>query len=88
MKLPTVRQDGMWNEFCEICAVFLQPVGRGEYSKGRGTGLKCGCSGDVMARDQRDWPCGADSVIVVRGTNHGDATVVAVKNFMFVLTYS
>lgn len=28
--------DGMWNEFCEICAVFLQPGGRGELNrKGR-----------------------------------------------------
>lgn len=24
-------QDGMWNEFCEICAVFLQSAGRGKF---------------------------------------------------------
>lgn len=24
-------QDGMWYEFCEICAVFLQSAGRGKF---------------------------------------------------------
>lgn len=41
-------QDGMWNEFCEICAVLLQLAGRGEQGKGRawfGTGLLDLCSG-------------------------------------------